>query len=417
MSDRSLDGPRVLLYSQDGLGLGHLRRASSIGGELVRNTGNAAVLTILDSPLGPFFELGPGQDCVKLPSIVKEAPGIWHPASLSSTFAEVSAVRRSVLCAVAESFRPDLLLVDHMPHGATGELRPMLRELRSRAVPAKCVLGLRDIIDAPDVVRRVWTAEDAYEALEHDYDSVLVYGRRDIFDPVHEYGFSAAVAERVHFTGYVCTPEVGRYPARLRARFGRGSTDHVLLVAMAGGGADAYPMMLGVLDAVPLLRRTRDLSAVLITGPFMPRTLRHDLERRARAAGAQVRPSVSDPLSYVEAADVIVARAGYSSSVEILRSGTPAVLIPRAGPSAEQRMRAERFSERGWVASVDPEQLSGERIAAAVSERISSAPVPIAPAADGLEGAVRRLLSILDGRTTSEDVPALIARPNQVPTP
>jgi len=407
--------PRILLYSQDGLGLGHLRRASSIGAALVRARSDAAVLTVLDSPLGPYFPPEPGQDCVKLPSIIKIAPGVWRPTGLSRTFAEVSALRRELLLTVADSFRPDLLLVDHMPHGAGGELLPVLDRLRSLPAPPKLVLGLRDIIDAPDVVRRVWADEDAYTALEHCYDAVFVYGQRDIFDPVAAYAFPPAVAPRVKFTGYVCTPRVGRYAARVKAQFGRrGSSDRSLLVAAAGGGADAYPLMSAVLDALPLLRRTRDWSAVLITGPFTPPALRRELERRARTMDARVRASVSDPLSYFQAADAVVAMAGYSSTVEILRTGPPAVLVPRSGPSAEQRMRVALFEERGWVGSVDPDELSGDRVAAAVSQRLSGPPAPTAPAPEGLDTTVRELLELLDERTA---VPVTADRSEPVGTP
>ena len=372
--------PRVLIYSQDGLGLGHLRRTSSIAGGLVDAVGGAAVLTIVDSPLGPFFRGGAGQDCIKLPSIVKTGPGAWRPVGLAQPFAEVSALRADLLCTIGTSFRPDLFLVDHMPHGALGELLPLLNQLRSQAAAPQCVLGLRDIIDAPDVVQRVWVQEGAFATLESLYDAVLVYGRKDIFDPVHEYGFSQSVARRVDFTGYICTPERGRYSSTVRslsAKKGRS-----LLVATVGGGADAYPMMCAVLDALPILGKDQSWSAVLITGPFMPSPLRRDLERRAAPVGVRVRDVVSDPLSYVEAADVVVAMAGYSSTVEALRSGTPAVLVPRRGPSAEQRMRTSLFAERGWVSAVDPDDLSGDSLAMAVLERLGRRPAPRAPEPD-----------------------------------
>ncbi len=83
---------------------------------------------------------------------------------------------------MALNFRPDILLVDHMPHGAMGELRPALEALRRIVPKARVVLGLRDIIDAPEVVRRRWQMEGAYEAMQRFYDLVIVYGSRDVFD-------------------------------------------------------------------------------------------------------------------------------------------------------------------------------------------------------------------------------------------
>jgi len=88
MVRRTRDGVRVLLYSQDGLGLGHLRRTSAIAGALVRAREDATVLTVCDSPLGPFFRPGPRQDSVKLPTVVKIAPGVWDAPALERPFHE-----------------------------------------------------------------------------------------------------------------------------------------------------------------------------------------------------------------------------------------------------------------------------------------------------------------------------------------
>jgi predicted glycosyltransferase len=146
----------------------------------------------------------------------------------------------------------------------------------------------------------------------------------------------------------------------------------------------------------------------------MPPSLRRDLERRAAPVGARVRDVVSDPLSYVEAADVVVAMAGYSSTVEAVRSGTPTVLVPRHGPSAEQRMRTSRFADRGWVSAVDPDDLNGASIAAAVLERLGRQTTPRAPEPDGLSTTVRRLASLLirgtrGSRDLQQPEPAAVA--------
>ena len=54
--------------------------------------------------------------------------------------------------------------------------------LRASGAPTRSVLGLRDILDAPEVVRQRWLVEGAYDAIERYYDTVLVYGKREVFD-------------------------------------------------------------------------------------------------------------------------------------------------------------------------------------------------------------------------------------------
>jgi predicted glycosyltransferase len=154
------------MYSQDSLGLGHLRRTTSLALELARGA-DVCALTITDSPLGAYFGTAPQQDYLKLPSIRKLSPGHWSPIKLPLRFSEVSQLRRELIRTAVLAFDPDVLLVDHMPHGAVGELLPTLEALRARRAATKVVLGLRDIIDAPETVLRVWRTEGAFEALEH----------------------------------------------------------------------------------------------------------------------------------------------------------------------------------------------------------------------------------------------------------
>ncbi len=390
---------RLMIYAQDGLGLGHMRRTTSIAAEFIKLQPDAVVLTVEDSPLGNFFRTSPNHDYVKLPSIKKVRPGDWRAVNLPLRFEDIRALREQLIRSVALNFRPDILLVDHMPHGAMGELRPALEALRRIVPEARLVLGLRDIIDAPEVVRRRWQVEGAYEAMQRFYDLVLVYGSRDVFDLADQYRLPEGVARKVRYCGFLCTPALPRYAERIRAQYANGAKAGTkLVVAMAGGGADAYPMMRAVLDALPALQAKQRLALVMIVGPFMSSAERRDLQSRAAGLPAQVRITVSDPLSYIDAADLVIARAGYNTTMEILRSSTPALLIPRPGPSAEQRTRARLFRERGWVDALDPDDVSSDTLAEAIAKGLRRDPPVRArcrPDLGGLSAAVEQLVSLL----------------------
>ena len=356
--------PRLLIYSQDGFGLGHQRRTTLLADEFLRGCPGASALTISDSPLGKFFASSAGHDYCKLPSVQKAGPGDWRPVSLSSSFPDVLEMRRAMLRSTALAFRPDVLLVDHMPHGAMGELVPTLEALRDEQTAV--VLGLRDILDAPAVVRERWQLEGAYEAVEQYYDRVLVYGSEDVFDVATEYDWPDAGRSKVQYCGYVCAPPPDMSES-LRSRYLGTSGDGQLIVAMAGGGADAYPLFDTLMRAVPALQSAGRCHVVLITGPFLPTRRRRELIQRARDLPVDVLPSVPDPMSYAASADLVVAMAGYNTTAEILAVGTPALLVPRFGPSAEQQMRAQLFAERGWVDWLPPQDLRGETLVQAVT--------------------------------------------------
>jgi predicted glycosyltransferase len=360
-----MDGhePRLLIYSQDGLGLGHMRRTTLLAREFLRRAPGASALTMSDSPLGQFFTTAPGHDYLKLPSIRKDGPGQWSAVSLSSSFQEVLRLRTQVIASTIASYDPHVLLVDHMPHGAMGELLPVLRSLNGRR--PRVVLGLRDIIDAPETVRRRWTAEGAYDALEEFYDAVLVYGSQDVFDVAAEYSWSAGSAARLTYSGYVCAP------AHRKARAVAGGLWRRLegpprVLVLAGGGADAFPMFEVVLSSVRDVRARTGAEFFLVTGPFMPERDVRVLKRRARDLQAtEVRRKIHGD-GRVARADLVVSMAGYNTTAELLGSGTPALLVPRRGPSAEQRTRARLFAERGWVRWMDPDLMTPESMSDAI---------------------------------------------------
>src|SRR5437762_12298828 len=66
----------------------------------------------------------------------------------------------------------------------------------------------------------------------------------------------------------------------------------------------------------------------------------------AEASGLPIRivPYVDDSASCIAAADLVVCMAGYNTLAEVLYLKKKALVIPRSGPSAEQRMRAELFA-------------------------------------------------------------------------
>ena len=410
---RRTDGLRVMLYSQDGQGLGHLRRTHSIGARIGARRPDAAILTMSDSPLGPFFKPTPGHDYVKLPSIEKTGPGRWRGVNLALDVGELRALRADLLRAAVRSYRPDILLVDHLPAGAQGELLPTLRALEDAGGDTRVVLGLRDIIDHPDTVKARWAEDDAFAIIERHYDTVLVYGERSLFDVAEEYGFPDHLRSRLRYCGYVCTPAAPSYTRRVRNKYLREREGDRLIVAMAGGGHDAYPMMQALLDAAPAIAAAEPCRLVLIFGPFMPSPLRRQLQLQARSQGLGTvfKTKVSDTLSYIDAADVLVTMAGYNTTVEILRAGRRAVVVPRSGPSAEQRMRARLFGQRGWVHTVDPDALRPEGVADAVLGCLNAngtAPKG-SPRLDGLSVAVDELLA--HSAAPSEPVLPLDLRP------
>ena len=379
MEKRKSDSLRIAIYSQDGFGLGHMQRTCSIAWEIYRLRPEASILTFSDSQLGQFFPISPHHDYIKLPSIAKDSPGKWQATHLSMSFPEILHLRKQLISNVLLNYTPDIFLVDHMPHGAMGELLPALEAIKHSRIHTQVVLGLRDILDSPEVTINRWQVEGAYDVIERYYARILVFGMRDVYDVVEKYQIPESDATKVFYCGYVTNLSKASHEPEIRARYlANKSSDTRLIVIMAGGGADAYPMMSTLIEALPKVLEDQPCVVAIITGPFMPTELIDDLNRRSQQLPIHMMESVNDSLSYISAADLVIAMAGYNTSVEILRMKKPAILIPRAGPSAEQRTRARLFADQHWVDMLDPDELTPATLAQKVTDRLTQ-PVESSP--------------------------------------
>jgi predicted glycosyltransferase len=375
----------LMTYSHDGYGLGHLRRNTNIAAKFVQEAPGSSVLMLTGCPPGNPLLLPKGVDFIKVPSLIKVDTGAYVPLGLRISRQKAKAIRASVILSAVMHFKPNLLLVDHVPAGTYGELLPTLRMLKELDDAPVIVLGLRDIIDAPDVVCELWRKEMTYQTIRKYYDEVFIYGCKDIFDSALHYGISEEFRGRVRYSGYVCSP--GPVKSREQVRADLRLRRQNLVVVTTGGGHDGYPLMQSCLDAIHLIGRNSRFEAVFITGPLMDPDQREHLRAQARGLGARVFTSVEDAPSFINAADLVITMAGYNSLCEVVSSGRKALVVPRLGPRAEQRMRAELFQQKGLIDVLDPQQVSPRNLAQRIIEDLERTDFPLTDAAIDASGA------------------------------
>ena len=395
------DGASVMLYCHDTYGLGHLRRTVSLARYFHARWPGIAQLIVTGSPLAHQPLLPPGADCMKLPSVVKVGAEEYVSRSLAVPFGDIRDLRADLVLSAARHFEPDVLIVDHAPAGLKGEIVPALRHLKERT-GARLVLGLRDVVDEAPHVRHVWMREGIYELLDEVYDLILVYGDREVYDVVAEYGLGSRAAGKTRYVGYLRREPPERPPDETRAELDL-ETDRLVLVT-AGGGGDGYALFRAFLEGVRLLSASLPFDCVLVGGPLMPAAERRELvELAGRVRRVRFLESVADLTGYTAAADVVVSMGGYNSVAEILSFARPAVIVPRVAPRKEQLIRAELLARRGLVRVVRPEELTASRLLAEVT-RLLADPPSLGPSLDldGLPAVAAELEAIVDARPTRE---------------
>ncbi len=386
---------RVLTYSHDGYGLGHLRRNLRLIAALCSRRANVCVLAVTGCKVAHEFHYPPGVDYLRLPAVTKLSDSRYVADGLAISSDHVASLRSSIITAAADRFQPDLVLVDRHPLGLNGELADALRLIRRRRPLTRTVLGLRDIIDEPAAVEAEWSAKGHSAAIEEFYDSVMVYGTRSVYDVIAEYRLPAAIVSKVTFTGYlgVEDPE----PAERRTLLRERDDPRRLALCTLGGGKDALHVATAFLAATRLLER-EGWRNLLVTGPYMCDEDRATLEAACKSDAVVIRRFIPNLAGHLGGAEAVLCMGGYNTLCEVLSVGAATVVVPRVQPRREQLIRARAFETRGLVRVIHPELLTAAvvaeelQLAAAAGDRESRL-----RAFDGLgRGGIERAAAHLD---------------------
>lgn len=365
---------------------------------MVASGRNVQALCVTGSPVPDQFELPPRCDLIKLPSIGKNDVGHYVPRRMASGLREVTELRSNLIATTLRSYRPDLFLVDHTVLGPGEELLPVLQRLRHEYQGTRIVLGMRDVLDSPMRARAELRKRGAFDAIMSFYDHVLVYGDRTVFDPIHEYGFPAAVAERTLFVGPVVPSTSG---PRVKPA---ASVPHLLVTA--GGGEDGFELIRSVIAALRGPMRDAALTATIVAGPLLGAEAFADLRR---AVGGDERltllRSTSAMSEQQDRADLVIGMGGYNTVYETLARGLRLLAAPRRHPREEQWERCRRLADRGLMTMFDEGVLGDPHRTAAAIRAALAAPLPSAPLQCGGADAAARICLRLAGTPRSQSSP------------
>ncbi|MFZ5835810.1 MAG: glycosyltransferase family protein [Pseudomonadota bacterium] len=389
-------GSRVLIYSHDTFGLGHLRRCRAIAHALVENYSKLSVLILSGSPIIGSFDFRARVDFVRVPGVIKLRNGEYTSLNLHLDISETLELRQSIIRHTADIFAPDIFIVDKEPLGLRGEVAPSLKMLKARGT--RLVLGLRDILDEPDRLAAEWKRKKALPALRKLYDEIWIYGKQDIYAPLDGIGLPAELDAKITYTGYLCP----RMPAQPAAMVMPEITRSPYLLVTTGGGGDGEGLIDWVLTAYELSASRpgpAPLPALIVLGPFMNPDAQASFTHRAARLAAVTLITFDSHIEQFEAgAAGIIAMGGYNTFCEILARDKPALIVPRATPRLEQTIRAERASGLGLITMLsDPlDEAAGARDPEIMLRALLALPGQAPPSRAGLLGIGDGLARVAD---------------------
>ncbi len=363
-------GSRILIYSHDTLGLGHLRRCRALAHALVERNKDLSVLILSGSPIIGSFDFKTRVDFVRVPGVIKLRNGEYTSLNLHLDIQQTVGIRASIIRHTAEAFRPDLFLVDKEPLGFRGEVEDTLVMLKSKGVPL--VLGLRDVMDDPLLLEPEWKRKNVLPALRDLYDDIWIYGLPQICDPLAGISLPRTVKRKISYTGYLprSVPQ-----ATQRAKRHENPREPYILVT-TGGGGDGDALIDWVLRAYEYDRRLPH-RAVLVLGPFMQPELQTEfLERARRLERVEAITFDTHLEELMDRAVGVVAMGGYNTFCEILSFNKRAIIVPRTAPRLEQLIRASRAQDLGLARMLADDGKRDVRLMADALRRLPEQALP-----------------------------------------
>lgn len=361
-----LDNARILIYSHDTFGLGHLRRCREIAHTLVDAYHGLSVMIISGATIAGAFDYRVRVDFVKIPSVIKLRSGEYQSMAEHISLEDTLSIRRSIIRHTAEAFAPDIFIIDKEPMGLHDELEETLALLKTRGT--RLVLGLREIMDAPELLGPEWERKDLLRKIEAYYDAIWVYGPEGFHDPLVGLAASEAIRKRMRYTGFLRRSRIHAEGTQLRPQ-----GEYLLLTT--GGGGDGADLIRNVFAAH---RRDRQLPPTFVVlGPYLP--VRERAEFMAEAAELP-RIGVTEfdnRLEDLVAGSVgVVGMGGYNTFCEILSFDRPALIVPRTHPRMEQEIRARRAEELDLARVMSSDAAADPDCMAAALRDLPGAPRP-----------------------------------------
>jgi predicted glycosyltransferase len=384
--------PTVLFHCQHSLGLGHLARSLALAGGIARY---ADVVLLSGGRLPAGTRVPPGVRLVGLPPL-GHGPDyqlVSHDPLLG--VGQAQDRRRHIVLETFEVTDPDAVVVEMFPFGRkkfAGELMPLLEAVSARGLRRpRTVCSVRDIL----VRRRPdQAAHDERAALvaNRHFDAVLVHSDPGFARLEESFTPATPLTVPVHHTGFVVPENPG--PPAPAGRLPR-------LIVSSGGGMVGEPLVrAAVLAHRPFAERT-GLHTTVVAGPFLPGPAWEWLQEQAdRSPMLDAVRQVDDLRAEIGRSALSLSQCGYNTTMDLLRAGTPAVVVPYAeGREDEQVRRARRLAELGAVRSLHPDDLTPDRLVAELCALRTFRAEPTGLDLTGRETSARLVAELIDSRS------------------
>ena len=347
-----MSAPKVLFYVQHLLGIGHLKRATTLARAM--NDLGLKVTLVSGGDFVPVID-DTGMEFVQLPGI--RAADRTFSALVNSDGEKLSQSlkekRRNKLLSVFAEICPDILIVELFPFGRRQlefELIPLLDAAKvAQQKPIK-VSSVRDILVEKNDPSR---GDDMVKKAKAYFDRILVHGDPEFIAFDETFPQASELSNMLHYTGYVVEDETFK------------NTEETLgldeVIVSSGSGAVGELLLRTALR----IRKDTYLSGSrwrLLAGHYMDENVFRSV-RDAASGDVIVERARADFITLLKNCRLSISQGGYNTMMEVLATGAIGIAVPYAGgQETEQTLRVKLLEKRGFIHQIPESDLSDKSL-------------------------------------------------------
>jgi len=330
---------RVLFYTANGVGLGHLRRTQLIAEELRKKKIEVVLATSSLSPqiLGKFFD-----------HLIRLEPFTEKLSDDELAYLKARTKNEKRLLAAVKKFKPDLIVGDFHLSKRNFVFLTLKKVLDSFPIKNVFIWRIDSFKNFPSIIKEL-------ESRIKYFNKIIIPHSQIELVELLPFSFLKKISadKRFEISGPIFQKLDKNKLDQCRKKYNISSKDFIITITLgAGGGLKDYcdfpdKIVQGFLNIYSqLARNIPNLRSFLILGPYFKKT------PRKSSFGLKVVRFENNLLELMKVSNLVVSTAGYNTCNELIEARTPSILIPLKRGGSEQFDRADFFEKKGVSAAI-----------------------------------------------------------------
>lgn len=377
---------RVLFYTHNSIGLGHAVRSVAIITGLRRWRPDIEFLVISGTSVPQLFSRH-GIEIIKLPSTrldVGPEERQLKPRYLKTfPLEKVFDFRERIIAEAFDFFEPDVLMIEHNMTGQMNELVPLqLKKWMRRGGGLDFAMAYisRGIMSRGPLLRIPYqNPRHRSESVNIGqlYDFIYVLEDKSVVDVNKSFlGDDPDLEEKIRYLGKITAKTKAEIltPIETRERFDL--DDRPLILISLGRFGKIREIFRSFIQGLNETGRRDEFQVLMVLDPYLDQDIARELRRETIAAGVRTTPFLPDLLDLINAAALVLCRAGYNTVNELLLTDTKAVIVAEDHAGGEQEFRAKAMPQEN-VTIITADQATAEPMTGILTEMLEREPAKL----------------------------------------